>query len=457
MNIEIQAWSRRYEELKVQKTQLEKDSAALLKNMENNHLKAIEEIENLYEKKLSLENEKYLQLEQKLLEERMKAERDLKKKDSEYQDTIMNMKKEFEDQFYSAKRVYDSTKETADQLRFTYEERLAQQEEEHEMEVGDIKGKHKKEVEDLRIDLAKLKSKNDAYMNDNKITNEEKDRLMRLDNERQSEIENLNKKLFDSNNKIDILQKEIEEKEETIKNKDKKIYELKYKITDLQKAKHVLTFRTTELRKNLEPKEAQVEKMKEEIFKLENEFDGMLKTSQSQNEKIVKLNNQIESLTVELKKQVDLTKKKEAFIVKLTGEIYICVTSKDSKTWATEMKRIYHSYVLEEDIKKTHQDPKGIDEMTRQKDHLEKAMEQMEESAKKIIKRREVDIRKKTIENSQLIYQLNEIRKRNKEYEQEILSKDTILETMKNENTKMKVEIDKMKKRGVKGITVAIQ
>ena len=116
--------------------------------------------------------------------------------------------------------------------------------------------------------------------------------------------------------KIEILQKELEEKEEIIKNKDKKIYELKYKITDLQKAKHVLTFRTTELRKNLEPKEAQVEKMKEEIFKLENEFDGMLKTGQSQNEKINKLHNQIDSLNSELKKQIELTKKKEIFISK---------------------------------------------------------------------------------------------------------------------------------------------
>lgn len=33
------------------------------------------------------------------------------------------------------------------------------------------------------------------------------------------------------------------------------------------------------MRKNLEPKEAQIEKLKEEIFKLETEFESMLKTS----------------------------------------------------------------------------------------------------------------------------------------------------------------------------------
>jgi hypothetical protein len=42
---------------------MEKDYNNLLKNMENNHLKAVEELENLYEKKLAFENEKYIQLE----------------------------------------------------------------------------------------------------------------------------------------------------------------------------------------------------------------------------------------------------------------------------------------------------------------------------------------------------------------------------------------------------------
>ena len=40
-----------------------------------------------------------------------------------------------------------------------------------------------------------------------------------------------------------------------IQKKDKKIYDQKYIINDLQKTKHVLNFRTSEMRKNLEPKE----------------------------------------------------------------------------------------------------------------------------------------------------------------------------------------------------------
>lgn len=74
MNQEIAAWARRYEELKTQKSTVEKESANLFKNVENNHLKAVEELENLYEKKLAFENEKYLQLESVLLGERYNFE-----------------------------------------------------------------------------------------------------------------------------------------------------------------------------------------------------------------------------------------------------------------------------------------------------------------------------------------------------------------------------------------------
>jgi hypothetical protein len=51
---------------------VEKDYNNLLKNMENNHLKAVEELENLYEKKLAYENEKFIHLESKVTEERLR-------------------------------------------------------------------------------------------------------------------------------------------------------------------------------------------------------------------------------------------------------------------------------------------------------------------------------------------------------------------------------------------------
>ena len=49
----------------------------MLKNIENTHLKAVEELENLYERKLAFENEKFLQQEQKLYELTKKYEKEI--------------------------------------------------------------------------------------------------------------------------------------------------------------------------------------------------------------------------------------------------------------------------------------------------------------------------------------------------------------------------------------------
>jgi hypothetical protein len=104
---------------------VEKESANLFKNVENNHLKAVEELENLYERKLAFENEKYLQLEQQLMEDRMKFEKNLRDLEKKHDNNIALLKEEFTENFMKAEKVYESTKATADELRMIYEEKLA--------------------------------------------------------------------------------------------------------------------------------------------------------------------------------------------------------------------------------------------------------------------------------------------------------------------------------------------
>lgn len=48
-----------------------------------------------------------------------------------------------------------------------------------------------------------------------------------------------------------------------------------------------MAYRTSEMRSSLEPKEAHIEQLKAEIFKLEGEFEEMLKASDAQNQKII--------------------------------------------------------------------------------------------------------------------------------------------------------------------------
>lgn len=81
--------------------------------------------------------------------------------------------------------------------------------------------------------------------------------------------------------------------------------------------------------------------MKEELFRIEGEFENMLKTSQKQNENIKKLTNQVETVEGNYEEQKRLTKEKEQVINRMAMDIYNCVNLKDSKEWAHEMKLLY--------------------------------------------------------------------------------------------------------------------
>ena len=60
MKQEIKEADEKFEKLKKAKQEREKELQDLLKTRDANHLKAVEELEALYEKKLALENDKYI-------------------------------------------------------------------------------------------------------------------------------------------------------------------------------------------------------------------------------------------------------------------------------------------------------------------------------------------------------------------------------------------------------------
>ena len=62
---------------------------------------------------------------------------------------------------------------------------------------------------------------------------------------------------------IKSLEEEKKEVQEKLKKKETELYKYKFKIKDLQKTKQVLTHRTQEMKSSLEPKEQQIENLKE--------------------------------------------------------------------------------------------------------------------------------------------------------------------------------------------------
>lgn len=89
--MEITSWSKRYEDLKSDKTTMEQEGNNLRKLMESNHDRAVEELENLYEKKLAFENDKFLQLERELHELKRRQEAEIKEIERKHELTVRTL------------------------------------------------------------------------------------------------------------------------------------------------------------------------------------------------------------------------------------------------------------------------------------------------------------------------------------------------------------------------------
>ena len=73
---------------------------------------------------------------------------------------------------------------------------------------------------------------------------------------------------------------EFNEKIDVLQIKEKRIVEFEAKIGQLQKKKHILAYKGTEMKKAMEPKDMQIEKLKMDLIKLKKQFEGSLERKQ---------------------------------------------------------------------------------------------------------------------------------------------------------------------------------
>lgn len=135
------------ESLKKQKKSLELKSEADLKDLESKNVRAAEELQTLYERKLSFENEKYFQLEQELMQLRIKYGKEMDSLQATYNANIQLLKGEFSESFNKAEKVYTATKQSSDQIQRIFDERVNQIEDEHEMEIRELNTKKHRDEE----------------------------------------------------------------------------------------------------------------------------------------------------------------------------------------------------------------------------------------------------------------------------------------------------------------------
>ena len=231
--IELHQAQQRYENLLRQKTIQDEENIGNAKRLEAKHLGEIKELQARYDKKIAMETENTLKLEQEKLEKKQEYEARIAKLKSMNEETADDLRQDFAKNLSVVKTECHQTKNTAETLRNIYEERLMQQEEEHEMEIQELKIAHVELIEKLRKEQADEQEKNQTKKTKRKEILAAKDELERKKTMHLKNRTDLEEKIEEKTRQIAVLEKDIEESMENLKKKNNKLYEYRFKIKDL--------------------------------------------------------------------------------------------------------------------------------------------------------------------------------------------------------------------------------
>eukprot|EP00743_Colponemidia_sp_Colp-15_P006147 GILK01006607.1.p1 GENE.GILK01006607.1~~GILK01006607.1.p1 ORF type:complete len:1413 (-),score=360.36 GILK01006607.1:147-4334(-) len=418
--MELRRIEERYEQLKGRKNMQEREAAQALQAMELAHMRAAEELESLYERKLAIEAEKYLALDQEKMEMQQGYESRIRSMEKQQEEAIEKLLREFREQAKEAQSEFAKMKSYADETKQKYEEMIAQQEDDHENELSTVKTKAKEHIDSEKSLAFNLKGEAQMLKRRYKAVEEEKEDVLRMQRETQAEIRGFKRQIDELEKTISVLRQEKKEREDTLKEKEKKIYEYKVKIKDLQKFKHVLDFRLQEMRQTLEPKEIQIDHLKEQLMELESEFEKQLRTVSELETVIEQKNQKIHRLSDDMKHVQEKVTDRDAFISRFTHDLTRTVTGKEPREWPDELRRLYQTYVKKDAVEKPQKDPESVEEMERQIRYMERSISTLRMRTHRSDSKARGDIQKKTLENSQLLAELNDIRMEKKKLQHQV-------------------------------------
>jgi len=130
-----------------------------MKKEELEHVQCMEDLQNLFEKKLQYENQQFKLLEKKKFEMRKNFEDQIKVLQRQNDSGIESFLGSFKGNLKLVQAEYEDSKKTADSLKQIYEEKLTQQEDEHEAEIMDEKRKFNELSEELNDKIGVLNNK----------------------------------------------------------------------------------------------------------------------------------------------------------------------------------------------------------------------------------------------------------------------------------------------------------
>lgn len=362
----LMAEYEKYQELQARSQRLQEDYERRLSDMEEARERALQELTEHYEAKLQ---EKNIQLEQAADEKRQQTR---------------------EGEELQRQTEEDADREILD-LKNNYERQLRQSMEKNTKLRGEV-GILGKKVGTLQEDMNGLRSD-----------------IQHL----KLEVKKRDGVIASLKTDIEGLKREIQERDATIHDKEKRIYDLKKKNQELEKFKFVLDYKIKELRRQMEPRENEIKRMKDQIRKMEAELSGFSRDNKELLLEMEKQKLRLDATSKEMMRERQLVHLRDVELRNIKGGLHKSSRFvQEPKQLKEAVKELYRKHLQDFDQGSTHHAAEGDmhSEYGRQREHLERSVAALRKKLAKDTEIHRQDNIRVMQENVSLLKEINDLR-----------------------------------------------
>lgn len=409
---ELEGNREAFERLLQEKNEMEMVNEERIKHADEQHTHRMGALDSRFQQRIMEEVERWqrLQSEREALEAQWREQQAIMQ--GEHERIISELTVKFEAELDEERMNIETHKREREELNREFEETESQMYQDYDQEIEELKEMYEKE-------LAKERDVSLGLKGENGIMKKKFSQLQTEIRDRVEEKQDIERKLIDLDDAIRSvlrdnagMKTEIDERDANIVEKEKKSYELKKKNQELEKFKFVLDFKIKELKKQIEPREAEIAAMKEKIKAMDSDLERFHRQNGMLEAKIAEMRaKSAASQNATLKKRSELN-----FRSLRVREIQSDLTAliqyiQNPKQLKIQSKKMYEKHVGVAEIEEVQMDAEIQNEYIRQRRYLEEASMELKEQLEAHATRSTKDQMALVQENVALIKEITELRR----------------------------------------------
>ena len=379
------------------------------KNSEN--LDEIERRKRDFDEKKEQDNQRYLELEKKMIDEEKSINDRMNELKEEHEEALEKLQIDNEKEIRKMSETVNELQETINKMGEKNKKTRDELENKYWEEIDEMKERNKNELYKQTKHGMDAKAELTFTTDKHQTAKQEKEGYEHTIKEKEQDLATEIQKQRALKSEIENQINEIAERKRTIADKETRIFQLKKKTQELEKFKFVLDYKIKELKRDINPKEAEINKLNEQTTKMDQELKHFQRVNENLALIVDDLKMRQEGLQEEVKGQNTKIEEQQVYIKKFNDDLFDCMNNiSNKKALKSDIINLHKKYVLEE-VRTNRGEADIQKQYAAERKYLEKSVNYLRIMIAKDSNNHKQEYTRYMKENVTLLQEINDLRK----------------------------------------------